>query len=190
MPRSAATAVFDRWVWSLLGVAFLSLLTNGIRAQDEKNLPRLLQEAVILKLAPLTYPPLARQTRTSGDVELKLEVRPDGTVASAIAIGGHPLLLPAALENAQKSQFACEHCGEEAHFFRLVYTFGLDQPNDESGKSQLLTSDPDHPNLRVTQTTGHVFVRDQTVCLCDPGPDPIKVRSARCLYLWKCKRVL
>ena len=190
MPRSAATTVFNRCVWAALAVAFSSLLTNGIRAQDEKNLPRPLQEAVIAKLAPLTYPPLARQTRTSGDVELKLEVRPDGSVASAVAIGGHPLLVPAALENAQKSQFACEHCGEEAHFFRLVYTFGLDQPTDENEKSQQLTNNPDHPNLRVTQSTGHVFVTDHTVCLCDPGPDPIKVRSVKCLYLWKCKRVV
>jgi Gram-negative bacterial TonB protein C-terminal len=143
-----------------------------------------------VKIAPFTYPPVARQTRISGDVEPKLEVQLDGGVASAVAVRGHPLLVQAALDNAQKSHFACEECGEETHFFRLLYTFGLDQPNDESARNQLSTSNPDHPNLRVTQSPGHVFIADHTVCLCDRGPDLVKVRPKKCLYLWKCKRVL
>jgi protein TonB len=39
-----------------------------------------------------TYPPLARQAGISGDVELKLEIRKDGSVQSATVVSGHPML--------------------------------------------------------------------------------------------------
>ena len=39
-------------------------------------------EAVLVELAAPIYPPLARVTWISGDVELILEIRQDGSVAS------------------------------------------------------------------------------------------------------------
>src|SRR5256885_757490 len=80
-------------------------------------------EAVLVKLAPPTYPPLARQTRISGDVQLLVEVRQDGNVAAASVIQGHPLLAPAALESAKNSKFECRNCSEEGLSYRLVFTF-------------------------------------------------------------------
>src|ERR1700734_3848159 len=49
-------------------------------------------EIVLNKLSPPAYPPLARQARIGGDVKIQLEIRLDGSVASAKVISGHPML--------------------------------------------------------------------------------------------------
>jgi protein TonB len=58
----------------------------------------------------LTYPPLARQANITGDVELKLEIRKDGSIQSASVVSGHPMLTQAALNSAQRSHFECRGC--------------------------------------------------------------------------------
>ncbi|MGA3090215.1 MAG: TonB family protein [Terriglobales bacterium] len=45
----------------------------------------------------LTYPPLARQANITGDVELKLEIRKNGSIQSVSVVNGHPMLTQAAL---------------------------------------------------------------------------------------------
>ena len=66
-------------------------------------LPRLriggsVQEAKILRQVKPVYPPLAKQARISGVVRLEAVISREGTVESLQVIGGHPLLVPAALE--------------------------------------------------------------------------------------------
>jgi hypothetical protein len=184
--RKSLKGTSTRRVWPQIGLILLCLASDATRAQDAKNSALTTENAEITKLAPLIYPPLARVTRIDGDVELKLEVRPDGTAASATAVHGHPLLVPVALENAEQSQFACEKCGEDVRSFRLIYRFELSPPDRGSEKGQATTINPEHPGLRITYSEGHVTVSDQPICLCDPGPDHRKVRSLKCLYLWRC----
>jgi outer membrane biosynthesis protein TonB len=45
---------------------------------------------VLTKLANPLYPPLARQTGITGDVELMLEIRNDGSIQSVDVVKGHP----------------------------------------------------------------------------------------------------
>ena len=78
----------------------------------------------LVKLAPLIYPPLARQARIAGDVKLNVYVRADGTVASMELLSGHPMLAPAAVENAKKSEYECRKCTGEMKY-TLTYTFGF-----------------------------------------------------------------
>jgi hypothetical protein len=47
---------------------------------------------VLTKLADPLYPPLARQTGITGDVELMLEIRNDGSIQSVDVVKGHPLI--------------------------------------------------------------------------------------------------
>jgi hypothetical protein len=107
----------------------------------------ILQNAVVLKLSPPVYPPLARQALIMGDVKLRLGIRRDGTDATAEVISGHPMLQPAALESAEKSAFLCQGCSEELTTYSLTYPFGIGA----------------FGGCGVTQ-----------------------LRSAKCLYLWKC----
>jgi hypothetical protein len=127
---------------------------------------------IITKLSEPIYPTIARVARVSGDVHLMLGIFRNGSIESAVVVDGPPILHKAALESAQKSQFECKGCGAAVTPYSLTYTFQL----SENGQLQ----------SQVIQSQNHVTVIDQTVCLCDPSPDRIKVRSAKCLYLWRC----
>lgn len=56
------------------------------------------QEARLLERVKPVYPRLAITTRTSGDVELEAIIGTDGRIREISVIGGHPMLVPAALE--------------------------------------------------------------------------------------------
>jgi hypothetical protein len=143
----------------------------------------------LTELSRPSYPPLARQTRISGDVDLMLRIRQDGSIESMAVISGHPLLAPTALASAQKSRYECKKCSETETSLRLVYTFQLVGPNScctatEDGPQK---SQPGKRIPRVIQSLNHVTVVDQPACICDPAFDVrYKVRSAKCLYLWRC----
>jgi len=146
-------------------------------------------EVVLTKLANPLYPPLARQTRTVGDVELLLEVRDDGRVQSAVALKGHPLLKPAALDSAQHSQFECRKCSGGTVSYSIVYTFQLigSEGCCTASEANANNKQQDQAVLpRVTQAENHVTVTDQPRFICDPSIDVQRVRSLRCLYLWRC----
>lgn len=143
---------------------------------------------VLIKLANPSYPPLARQTRIAGDVELTLEVRNDGSIQSASVVKGHPLLKQAALDSAEHSQFECRKCPDGIVSYSMLYTFQLigSEGCCTLSKANANIEPQDQPLPRVIQSGNHVIVIDQPVYICDPAIDVQKVRSVRCLYLWKC----
>lgn len=108
-------------------------------------------QAVLTKLSPPVYPPLARQARIMGDVKVQVLIRKDGSVASAEVVSGHPMLKQAALESAQKSEFECKACDDRGTSYSLTFTFGF---QDDGGCRGVTEEQP--------------------------------VRSAKCLYLWRC----
>jgi TonB family protein len=177
--------------YACAAVVLLSCAIGTAWAQETGNSNQAFEGAVITRLSLLTYPPLARQARIAGDVELKLEVRKDGSVAAAAVVNGHPLLRQRALENAQQSQFACNDCGgEDVRTYRLVYAFELGPTSyctDEPNKS---SATPEQPYPRLTQSQGHVTLVDRPVGTCDMAGTVTysKVRSVKCLYLWKCAK--
>jgi TonB family protein len=179
---------FLRLICVLGGLVGLSCAVVESLAQSAVS-PETPQNGVVLtKLSQPIYPPLARQTRITGDVDLMLKVRLDGSVESAIVVRGHPLLQQAALDSAQNSEFECRMCDEAATSVRLVYTFQL--VGAEScctlTESKSKNDQADQPIPRVIQSQNHVTVVDQPACICDPAPDVRRVRSSKCLYLWKC----
>jgi len=56
------------------------------------------QEAKLVKKVIPAYPPLARQARVSGTVELIGVIAKDGTIQQLQVVSGHPLLVKAALD--------------------------------------------------------------------------------------------
>ena len=56
------------------------------------------QSAKLLKKVIPVYPPLARQARVSGTVQLIGVIAKDGTIQQLQVVGGHPLLVKAALD--------------------------------------------------------------------------------------------
>jgi hypothetical protein len=77
----------------------LAIAPTALSQSESDALPKVVQHA-----DPI-YPPLARQTRTQGDVRVKLTT--DGeSVTTAEALDGHPLLKHAAEDNVRTWKFA------------------------------------------------------------------------------------
>jgi hypothetical protein len=121
-------------------------------------------------------------------MDLMLGIRQDGSIESAVAVKGHPLLNQAALNSAYQSQFECRGCGETVTSQRIVYTFQL-APTMYCGTPASTPGgkEPEQLYPQIIQSQNHITVVDQPIGTCDtPIAIPLKVRSARCLYLWKC----
>jgi TonB family protein len=107
----------------IISVSSLLLGSATTPSQVSESSPK--RAPFFANLYPPVYPPLARQARISGDLVLRVGVRPDGSVASAEVTSGHPMLKQAALESARKSTFVCQECKESATYYLITYTFGL-----------------------------------------------------------------
>jgi TonB family protein len=167
----------------------LSLITLRFHAQTPSSTATRQGEAVLSKLFAPTYPPLARQTRIVGDVDVLVEIREDGEVKSATAVKGHPILVQSAIDSARQSQFECDNCGTEGASLHLLYTFRLPGEDECCNATKKEPSSPVAQEMipRVEQTLNHITVVDRPICFCDPGVMTLgKVRSPKCLYLWRC----
>jgi TonB family protein len=86
------------------GVALLALTGMIVlhplpsRAEDE------LTRKVKSKVSPV-YPELARRMSISGVVKVQVIVAPNGTVKTTKVVGGHPLLVNAAVDAVKKWRF-------------------------------------------------------------------------------------
>jgi hypothetical protein len=174
---------------SVLGLA-IALTCPTVKSQSELNTTDAPQgKAVLTKLAPPIYPAIARAAHIMGDVEVALDIRSDGSVQSAAAINGPPLLVNTAVDSARQSQFQCQGRGEAVTPIHLSYTFqlvdsgGCCAPIGDVSKGAA----PNQPTPGVTQSQNHVTIVAYPECICDPAIARTRVRSLRCLYLWKCR---
>jgi TonB family protein len=87
----------------LLAVLALSIAgPSTVRGQQVQN-EELVRRARS-KVEP-TYPVLARRMNITGTVKVEVVVAPNGSVKDARAVGGHPVLVNAALDAAKKWRF-------------------------------------------------------------------------------------
>lgn len=133
----------------------------------------------VVSLANPVYPPIARTAHVMGDVEVKLGIRKDGSVESAVAVSGHKMLIENAVNSARQSKFQCNECSDDVTYYTMIYSFGV-----------ATALDPDWPcpkdnSPRVTQSGNHVSIEMQPRVVSGEWVN-IKVRSSKCLYLWKC----
>ena len=168
-------------VGALLGV--LPAVTQSAPAPAGAPVDAHQARVILLKVSPPVYPPLARQARITGDVKIQLSIRKDGSVESAELFSGHPMLAPAALVSAKQSQFECKDCSAEVNPYTLTYTFHLDGECRFGPNCERVESPP-----KVEQSQGLVVLTVEPICICDPAGHitTLKVRSMKCLYLWKC----
>jgi TonB family protein len=172
----AAAGIFGLWCAPIQTSAQVERFSGG--------------QVVLSKLSPPIFPPLARAARVTGDVEIAVQIRQDGTVESAEVVKGHPLLKAAALDSARQSTFECHDCGDVPRLYSVLYTFGYTttqhccQPQAKS-----VAGEPGaEPQAGITQSQNHITILSEPLCICDPSADVIKVRSAKCLFLWHCSK--
>jgi TonB family protein len=174
-------------IFSIALTTRLPLAAGQSQAKDPGDLNNPQTGVVSVKLVAPIYPPLARQTHITGDVELKLSIRQDGSLDSAVVVSGHPLLRAAALDGAQHTQFECRKCSEPTTSYQLIYTFRIEGECEcEPVVSRPKTGEPDQTYPQITNARNRVTVTDYVICTCDPATQITKVRSLKCLYLWRC----
>src|SRR5579863_4270035 len=169
-------------------IAFTAWLVSTVLfAQNAGPSPN--AEIVLVRLAPLAYPLLARGNMISGEVELTVEIRRDGSVGSVQLQKGVPLLAQAALDNAKQSQFECRNCADTIHEYQITYVFELAAMRACPETEAQAKARAKNPYPRVTHSKDRVVIVDQpSNGSCDPPVSPIstKARSIKCIYLWKC----
>ena len=136
-------------------------------------------EIVMISPVNPTYPPLARLANITGDVEVKVEIRKDGSVKSASVVSGHPMLTQAALSSTQRSQFDCRGCGDAVTVALFTYSFEI--------AASPGWPCPETNGTRATQSGSHITVTAEPA-LVHPYFAYTSARSAKCLYLWACGR--
>lgn len=171
-----------------LGLLFVPLLEHS-SGQIAENKATQVSHVVLTKLSPPIYPPLARQARINGEVELALGLRSDGTVRSVSLVSGHPMLAAVAIESAKQSQFECSGCAAGLTSYSVRYKFEL-VPLDHTKDCASLTDEERNvsPPPSVDASQHEITVFGKVAETCDPAVELRRVRSAKCLYLWSCGR--
>ena len=89
---------------SLMGVATalppLGMLAQEIPLPEKDQLTRKVKN----KVSPV-YPEIARRMNITGTVKVMVVVAPNGTLKSSKAVGGHPVLVNAAMDAIKKWKF-------------------------------------------------------------------------------------
>jgi TonB family protein len=165
----------------------LSVPLNYALAQDALSNGATQNEVVIANLFPPVYPPLARSARIEGDVQLSLVIGAEGEMRSANIVSGNQLLQQAALQSAQQSKFVCRECTESVSY-EMVYSFQLIAKHCPGEQDSMSNATDDIRQPGVSQSGNRVIVVAERGCIgvCYSVIRVPKVRSPKCLYLWRC----
>ena len=147
------------------------------------------------------YPDEARIAGIKGDVTLTVAVRADGSLESVTPGTGDPQLMQAALESLKKSQFECRACGASSSSREFTYSFTVSPEKPDpcccSSPSPNRTCRPTAQSQSppaVLLSDDHITVTEPPLCMCPDecsrkwAEEQSHVRSAKCLWLWKCGR--
>ena len=159
----------------MIAVVTSIAVVGDVRGQSVTSSEPSQARVVITKLHEPVYPPIARTAHITGDVALRVQVRQDGTVQAVEFVSGPPLLKQAAMDSAGESQFECRGCTGALTSSQVIYSFEL---------SNLDTCAPSSRPPQVSVSPNHVSITVFTHYICDPIA--VKVRSIKCLYLWRC----
>ena len=95
------SSTIKRW----LALALLVALSGCVGLQAaEAQAQEAAQRKPKVKVTP-TYPELARRMHVAGSVKMQVVIAPSGAVKTATAIGGHPLLIDAAMDAIKRWKY-------------------------------------------------------------------------------------
>ena len=134
----------------------------------------------VITLEPPVYPSMAIAGHISGEVDLEITLLENGMPGTVHVVGGPQMLRQAAEDSAKRSKFAPATEGHPDESYPLVYKFHLDET---PGCNQ--ERDPSYPRVKSESNT--ITISEQSVPMCDPTAERVRVRSWKCLYLWKCR---
>lgn len=89
--------IFRRWTAvAVLAVSALLLLSPQALAEDGRKIKTQIKPA---------YPDLANRMHVTGTVKIEVTIAPNGSVTNTKVIGGHPLLVQAALDAVKRWKY-------------------------------------------------------------------------------------
>jgi len=144
-------------------------------------------EIILTELHGATYPRGARNAAVQGKVQPDLHFKTDATIESLDVVhADHAMLVEAAIESARASHFECTNCASRVPAYSLTYEFRILASNPE----QFCKTPDQQPRPELDASLHKVTVLASEVWTCDPSAvirrTYTRVRSAKCLYLWKC----
>jgi len=168
----------------------LVLLTSslGYLFLTAAPIPAQLPQPRLVNLPLPAYLPLAVQAHIRGQVQMELTIGADGAVKSWKSISGHPLLVRAVTDSLPQAQFACDGCAQKEYTYSLTYEFIL--PEDKfAGACAELHRTGKEPVMPAStlDSPSHVTVRPARALCLAVDPATPRVRSIRCLWLWRCR---
>jgi hypothetical protein len=170
-----------------LALPLLPLVLMGNVQAQSASAPDTLHAGVALsKLSPPVYPRSAQIARIEGDVDLTVRILIDGSVDSVMPLSGHVMLRQAAIDSAQHSRFQCIDCIEPVTTYALRYSFKISPRDPTKACDAAAEVPPPSPEVDVVRHEVTVFAWQ--IRTCDPVVTLVRVRSAKCLYLWRCSR--
>jgi hypothetical protein len=171
----------------ICSVSLFFALASPSFAQHPAEMTSGKDTVVLTKLAPPVYPQIALIAQIQGDVDVLLKIDRNGGIDSTTVVSGPPLLLRAAQSSAEQSQFKCLNCVEQTTPYHLVYSFKLIRTSYDPCKNPDAQNEPDSNGNapQVVVSKNHVTVASQPRLSCGIVVAK-KVRSVKCLYLWRC----
>ena len=157
----------------VLALAEVAAVLLGILGR----VPLSAQSLKAISLGPPVYPPIATAARVEGEVHLRFALQANGAPINIQIVSGPPMLQEAAEENAKDSEFQPVPPDRAENSYELTYRFVLDFLRCEEPR------DSSFPHIQYESNS--ITISAQAVPLCDPE-GVIRVRSLRCLYLWRC----
>src|SRR5579862_1594571 len=132
---------------------------------------------VVLSRIAIYYPAIAESARVRGTVNVRVGVRPDGSVSEATLLDGVPLLNDAAVKAASAAAFECRQCTELVTTHTIAFVFSF--PDAFGNAPPATWKQTGNASSEVT-----IYGANHICDHCSGIPSP--VRSARCLWLWRC----
>ncbi len=99
--------------WLAVLAAFLFVVTGSAQAQAVRMTEADAKKAVVNRVDP-EYPPMARQLRLSGRVQLDVYIDEEGRVEKTEGVAGNPMLTNAAAAAVKKWKFTPVMSGGKA----------------------------------------------------------------------------
>lgn len=164
----------------LLLATCVTALATGASGQDAAT-----GSAVLRDIPRIYYPPIAASARISGKVDVRVLVRPDGTVAE-VTFFPQPearwkqLFYATVADAAARASFECRGCTQPGTPHTLTFVFSFD--GFDSAGHLLPTA-----WKQTGDGTSEVMVfGEMPVCDHCPRGEPLRKRAAQCLWLWHC----
>ena len=127
------------------------------------------------------YPRLAQLAHIQGRAQIEIRLEPDGKASIVSSSGDHGLLVEAARQALEGSQLSCDNCNGRSGLFTIDFDYTLVARPSASPCS-------DNESSAVLDSATHITVSTKMPCVYRYGLVVQKVRSPRCLYLWRCAR--